>query len=735
MMFGKKLAHTNRAIREKTTAKLVGWLRSLRRIPPLEARKLWEGLYYTMYMTDQPVVQEEVARTIASLMHEMPAGTELLFTATFFDTMEAKWNVIDYHRMDKYLMLIRVMLKEALVFVAAASSEKEKYARMGKLNLILGMVGKPKQGKNRRPDFNIKVKETELATDVLDKGFGIALHMLDIFLDTLFSVEGLVTDTSFLHFALTYPLQTAIAEPKDRIAAVNAAHNYVLGSLLTRWADAFSMYESNLNDIITERQEASSEYEDDEDDEDDEEEAGKGGLKPADFAQALASMDPQQATIISTFDPQEYGNLIFSSATDKRVARSANRKQLYDLFGTIVKTAKKLDFTVTRPSLVSAAQIGQKRTRAAAQEEDAQDAQDEEYEYYEDDEVEAMEEAGEEEDEEDEEEEDEEEEEEERPKKKAKSLAKAKKDKVPAIKSLGEKPGALSHYRKAFKGTGARTQGGDDDDDSDDDDEGDSEDSDDGDDAGFEEEDSGNDSEESEDREAQALEEGLYKLKSAQLEALGDGVAKSKFKWADEDAFEAGSKPEAQNDDEKNAEDSAKRLRAKKRALLERKKKAAKKAKANKFDKSKNPYVDAVVDFSIDEENEIKRERKKKRKDKHQGVPDVDRIIQNAILAKGSKAQKESVLAEREAKRAEKEWKSQNSRRAKKRKAKAAAAEAARQAAKEKKAAAKAAKEKAAGKKGKSKRRASIKFDLRENKIQLFDNSLPPKRVTRSTKL
>merc|ERR1711916_226689 len=125
-------------------------------------------------------------------------------------------------------------------------------------------------------------------------------------------------------------------------------------------------------------------------------------------------------------------------------------------------------------------------------------------------------------------------------------------------------------------------------------------------------------------------------------------------------------------------------------------------------------YVDAVVDFSIDEENEIKRERKKKRKDKHQGVPDVDRIIQNAILAKGSKAQKESVLAEREAKRPEKEWKSQNSRRAKKRKAKAAAAEAARQA----------AKEKAAGKKGKSKRRASIKFDLRENKIQLFDNSL-----------
>lgn len=50
-------------------------------------------------MSDKPVVQHELAKTLASLLHEPPtAETSLLFIQAFLKTMVREWQGIDRFR-------------------------------------------------------------------------------------------------------------------------------------------------------------------------------------------------------------------------------------------------------------------------------------------------------------------------------------------------------------------------------------------------------------------------------------------------------------------------------------------------------------------------------------------------------------------------------------------------------------------------------------------------------------
>lgn len=78
--------------------------------------RIWKGLFYSMWMSDKPLPQENLATNIASLIHCFEnAKVSVRFFSTFLQTMANEWNGIDQWRIDKFMMLVRRVLRELFV--------------------------------------------------------------------------------------------------------------------------------------------------------------------------------------------------------------------------------------------------------------------------------------------------------------------------------------------------------------------------------------------------------------------------------------------------------------------------------------------------------------------------------------------------------------------------------------------------------------------------------------------
>lgn len=71
-----------------------------------ELMKLWKGLFYCMWMSDKPLIQEDLAETISGLIHcVVDRKLGLKFISVALRTMARDWSGIDTWRMDKFLMV------------------------------------------------------------------------------------------------------------------------------------------------------------------------------------------------------------------------------------------------------------------------------------------------------------------------------------------------------------------------------------------------------------------------------------------------------------------------------------------------------------------------------------------------------------------------------------------------------------------------------------------------------
>lgn len=77
--------------------------------------RIWKGLFYSMWMADKPLPQENLANDIASLIHCFDnTEASLQFFAMFLKTMSTEWLGIDQWRIDKFLMLVRKVTREVM---------------------------------------------------------------------------------------------------------------------------------------------------------------------------------------------------------------------------------------------------------------------------------------------------------------------------------------------------------------------------------------------------------------------------------------------------------------------------------------------------------------------------------------------------------------------------------------------------------------------------------------------
>ncbi|CAN7983416.1 unnamed protein product, partial [Ixodes hexagonus] len=171
--FAHHLAANEKVTRDRALRKLTRWIRAKSAREDTEfteeaLMKLWKGLFFCMWMSDKPFVQQDLANNIASLIHCFAQRSQaLLFIDTFFKTMAHEWFAIDRYRLEKFMMLVRRFFRQGLVLAYAGGWKDE--------NIV---------------EFCDTLKSTALHPSSADVPLGLKMHVVDIFLQELSRVHG-----------------------------------------------------------------------------------------------------------------------------------------------------------------------------------------------------------------------------------------------------------------------------------------------------------------------------------------------------------------------------------------------------------------------------------------------------------------------------------------------------------------------------------------------------------------
>uniref|UniRef100_A0A1I8NIA1 Nucleolar protein,Nop52 n=1 Tax=Musca domestica TaxID=7370 RepID=A0A1I8NIA1_MUSDO len=166
----KSLACNDLNKRNKQMKKLRRWLqlRSQSSFPfqQEDFMRIWKGLYYNMWYSDKPLVQEDLAEQYGKLLDCFEGNLEMSvnFFGAFLNTMCIHWFGIDQWRIDKFMMLTRRMLRYMFEILKASN-----------------------WGKDAVEIFNKHATETVLFENVVAKG--LTMHYLDIFFEELAKVS------------------------------------------------------------------------------------------------------------------------------------------------------------------------------------------------------------------------------------------------------------------------------------------------------------------------------------------------------------------------------------------------------------------------------------------------------------------------------------------------------------------------------------------------------------------
>uniref|UniRef100_A0A182Y429 Nucleolar protein n=1 Tax=Anopheles stephensi TaxID=30069 RepID=A0A182Y429_ANOST len=167
--FARALAGNDPTLRRRVLKNLKTWLSTRSQstfvFSDVDFLRLWKGLFYCMWMSDKPLVQEELAESLGSLVrcfdHDVPVAMQ--FYKAFLITMGNEWFGIDRWRMDKFMMLVRRVTRQAMFTLHESNWQKEHVAL-----------------------FNQTIDETILNRDVTS--FGLMNHFNDLFLNELAKV-------------------------------------------------------------------------------------------------------------------------------------------------------------------------------------------------------------------------------------------------------------------------------------------------------------------------------------------------------------------------------------------------------------------------------------------------------------------------------------------------------------------------------------------------------------------
>jgi Nucleolar protein,Nop52 len=160
--FARALASPDKEIRDKSVQSLIRYVSVLQAITEMEMLKLCKALYYCLWLSDKTTIQMELAEVLSKLLVSFKNDDfALLYFRIFFRTMIREWTLLDQHRINKFYTLIRLMLREGLLFLQR------------------------KDWQNDSVDAFLDILEEEVLTKTPN---GLRLHLADIFLPELVTI-------------------------------------------------------------------------------------------------------------------------------------------------------------------------------------------------------------------------------------------------------------------------------------------------------------------------------------------------------------------------------------------------------------------------------------------------------------------------------------------------------------------------------------------------------------------
>ncbi|KAJ3319055.1 Ribosomal RNA processing protein 1 B [Boothiomyces sp. JEL0866] len=118
MSFGKQLAHTEKKVRDGAVNALSEYLKATEDMSELEYLKLWKGLFYCFWMSDKPLIQQELAEKLSKLICDLKVEVAFGYLSAFWKIIVKEWYGIDRLRLDKYYMLLRKFHFYTFIWIA-----------------------------------------------------------------------------------------------------------------------------------------------------------------------------------------------------------------------------------------------------------------------------------------------------------------------------------------------------------------------------------------------------------------------------------------------------------------------------------------------------------------------------------------------------------------------------------------------------------------------------------------
>ncbi|XP_078592454.1 ribosomal RNA processing protein 1 homolog B-like isoform X2 [Branchiostoma floridae x Branchiostoma japonicum] len=297
--FAQHLAANEKKVRDKAVKKLRQWLEARSQakggFEEDDMLKIWKGLFYCMWMSDKPLVQEELANTMSKLLHCLKnEDTVFLFIKVFFKTMIREWNGIDHLRMDKFFMLVRNMVSQCLEFLRRNQWDVNLTER-----------------------FMTIMKEGPMSTCADGVPNGIRYHICDIWVEELEAVGGKeLSPQELLPFLTPY---FTILKVSDNMTLLESIGTSVLEEIINR-ADFTVPVKLQGEDEEDEQEET------DDDDEDEKEEEKEGDEQEEGVDDDDNEVEEKAAL---RFDHAAIADQLFMLASQKDT-RNKNRRLMYN---------------------------------------------------------------------------------------------------------------------------------------------------------------------------------------------------------------------------------------------------------------------------------------------------------------------------------------------------------------------------------------------------------------------
>lgn len=146
--------------------------------------KVWKGLFYCMWHSDKLPVQDELCEEYSNILHKMDGniGYQLLYIRAFFRTMSREWNGVDQYRINKYMRLVRFVLRQSFVC----------FTKNGKLENLFEVLTEEGLGPIDWKTGNIN-----------NVPLGLKYHMIDIYLEEWKNLKfglDIMNETDFVNF-------------------------------------------------------------------------------------------------------------------------------------------------------------------------------------------------------------------------------------------------------------------------------------------------------------------------------------------------------------------------------------------------------------------------------------------------------------------------------------------------------------------------------------------------------